>query len=143
MNHRDLAKLSMKDLEYEVGESKQCLREHGFPNATILATPMNSGWDNVTVVNMTSKYYDTARSGNGEPMFLNCDKWNEDQKDCMTYYDNGTLTFANRYTSKAGATIFMTKSMLTIQTRFWKNSQVLWTDKHNLIQTDHWKLYQF
>jgi peptidoglycan/xylan/chitin deacetylase (PgdA/CDA1 family) len=109
MNHKDLAKLSMKDLEYEVGESKQCLREHGFPNATILATPMNSGWDNVTVVNMTSKYYDTARSGNGEPMFLNCDKWNEDQKDCMTYYDNGTLTFANRYSVKGWSHNFYDK----------------------------------
>jgi peptidoglycan/xylan/chitin deacetylase (PgdA/CDA1 family) len=109
MNHRDLAKLSMKDLEYEVGESKQCLREHGFPNATIIATPLNSGWDNVTVVNMTSKYYDSARSGNGEPMFLNCDKWNDDQKDCRTYYDNGTLTFANRYSVRAWSHNFYDK----------------------------------
>lgn len=109
MNHRDLAKLSMKDLEYEVGESKKCLSEHGFPNATIIATPMNSGWDNVTIVNMTSKYYDIARSGNGEPMFLSCDKWNDDQKDCRTYYDNGTLTFANRYSIRGWSHNFYDK----------------------------------
>lgn len=101
MNHKDLTKLSSKDLEYEIGASKQCLLDHGFPNTTIFATPFNSGWNNVSVVNVTSKYYDMGRSGNGEPMFLNCDKWTEDQKDCRTYYDNGTLTFANRYTIRA------------------------------------------
>jgi len=98
MNHKDLTKLSMEDLEYEIGNSKQCLLEHGFPNSIIFATPFNSGWNNATVVNMTSKYYDMGRSGNGELMFLNCDKWIEDQKDCRTYHDNGTLTFANRFT---------------------------------------------
>ncbi|MGH9978607.1 MAG: polysaccharide deacetylase family protein [Nitrososphaeraceae archaeon] len=108
MNHRDLAKLSTKDLEYEIGQSKKCLLDHGI-NSTIFATPFNSGWDNATVVNMTSKYYDTARSGNGEPMFLSCDKWTEDQKDCRTYYDNGTLTFANRYTIKGWSHNFYDK----------------------------------
>ena len=108
MNHKDLAKLSAKDLEHEVGQSKQCLLDHGV-NSTIFATPFNSGWDNATVVNVTSKYYDMARSGNGEPMFLNCDKWTEDQKDCRTYYDNGTLTFANRYTVRGWSHNFYDK----------------------------------
>jgi hypothetical protein len=32
-------------------------------------------------------------------MFLHCDGYTKDssQKDCRTYFDNGTLTFANRY----------------------------------------------
>lgn len=64
MNHKDLTKLSMEDLEYEIGNSKQCLLEHGFPNSIIFATPFNYGWNNATVVNMTSKYYDMGRSGN-------------------------------------------------------------------------------
>jgi peptidoglycan/xylan/chitin deacetylase (PgdA/CDA1 family) len=108
MNHQDLTKLSAKDLDYEIGQSKQCLLDHGI-NSTALATPLNTGWDNATVVNMTSKYYDTARSGNGEPMFLNCDKWTEDQKDCRTYYDNGTLTFANRYSIRGWSHNFYDK----------------------------------
>lgn len=108
MNHQDLTKLSAKDLEYEVGQSKQCLLDHGI-NSTSFATPLNAGWDNATVVNMTSKYYDTARSGNGEPMFLNCDKWTEDQTDCRTYYDNGTLTFANRYSIRGWSHNFYDK----------------------------------
>jgi peptidoglycan/xylan/chitin deacetylase (PgdA/CDA1 family) len=100
MNHKDLTKLSKKDLEYEIGAPKQCLREHGIPNSTIFATPFNAGWNNDSVVNMTAKYYDIGRSGNSDLMFLNCDKWTKDQKDCQTYYDNGTLTFANRYTMR-------------------------------------------
>ena len=108
MNHQDLTRLSAKDLEYEIGQSKQCLLDHGI-NSTALATPLNTGWDNATVVNMTSKYYDMARSGNAEPMFLNCDKWNDDQKDCRTYYDNGTLTFANRYSVRGWSHNFYDK----------------------------------
>jgi peptidoglycan/xylan/chitin deacetylase (PgdA/CDA1 family) len=109
MNHKDLTKLSSEDLEYEVGNSKQCLLEHGFPNSTIFATPFNAGWNNATVVNVTAKYYDMGRSGNGEPMFLDCSKYTKDQKDCRTYYDNGTLTFANRYTIKGWSHNFYDK----------------------------------
>lgn len=123
MNHKDLAKLSTKDLEYEIGQSKKCLQDHGI-NSTIFATPFNSGWDNATVVNVTSKYYDTARSGNGEPMFLSCDKWTEDQKDCRTYYDNGTLTFANRYTVRGWSHNFYDNTLM-IPIRFWMNLSVL------------------
>jgi peptidoglycan/xylan/chitin deacetylase (PgdA/CDA1 family) len=100
MNHKNLTMLSINELEYEIGASKECLYEHGIPGPTILATPFNSGWDNETVVNMTSKYYDMVRSGNAELMFLSCDKWTKDQEDCRTYFDNGTLTYANRYAIK-------------------------------------------
>lgn len=101
MNHKNLSKLSATKLDYEVGQSKQCLHNHGIVNPVIIATPYNEGWDNATVTDSISKYYDMARSGNADITFLHCDKWNVEQKDCRTYFNNGTLTFANRYSIRA------------------------------------------
>ena len=101
MNHKNLNKLSANKLEYEVGQSKKCLLDHGIKNVTIIATPYNKGWNNATVTKSISKYYDMARSGNADITFLHCDKWVSGQKDCSTYFSNGTLTFANRYSIRA------------------------------------------
>jgi peptidoglycan/xylan/chitin deacetylase (PgdA/CDA1 family) len=96
MNHKDLTKLSAKDLDYELGQSKHCLRNHAI-NSTVMATPYNEGWDNSTVIEAIAKHYDLARNGNADLMFLKCDKWDREQTDCSTYSKNGSLTFANRY----------------------------------------------
>jgi len=97
MNHKNLSQLSAKDLEFELGESKRCLRDHGY-NSTIAATPYNEGWDNSTVIGALAKHYELARNGNAGLMYLKCDKWyHSTQTDCSTLYNNGTLTFANRY----------------------------------------------
>jgi peptidoglycan/xylan/chitin deacetylase (PgdA/CDA1 family) len=101
MNHKALNKMPTKQLEYEVGQSKQCLLDHGINNPAIFATPYNEGWNNETVIRTIAKYYDLARNGNAEPMFLHCDKWNVFQHDCRTFYDNGTLTYANRYSIRS------------------------------------------
>ncbi len=101
MNHKNLNKLSASKLDYEVGQSKKCLLDHGIKNVTIIATPYNEGWNNATVTKSISKYYDMARSGNADITFLRCDKWVSGQKDCSTYFSNGTLTFANRYSIRA------------------------------------------
>jgi peptidoglycan/xylan/chitin deacetylase (PgdA/CDA1 family) len=101
MNHKNLGKLTAIRLDYEVGQSKKCLFDHGIKNVTILATPYNEGWNNATVTNSISKYYDLARSGNADITFLRCDKWVSSQKDCRTYFSNGTLSFANRYSIRA------------------------------------------
>lgn len=87
MNH-----LSFKDLEFEVGQSKQCLLNHGI-NTTSFAVPKNIA----TVVNTIAKYYDLAINGHSNLMYLHCDGWKHDssQTDCRTYFDK--LTFANRY----------------------------------------------
>src|SRR5205085_7872265 len=56
--------------------------------------------DNATVVNANSKYYDFAINGFSNLMFLHCDRWkiaSPNQTDCRTFYDNGSLTYANRY----------------------------------------------
>jgi peptidoglycan/xylan/chitin deacetylase (PgdA/CDA1 family) len=98
MTHRDLSKLSAADLYFEVAQSKKCLSEHGI-NTTIFATPHGNGWNNATIINEISKYYNLADNGFAPLMFLHCDGYKNQysQTDCRTYFDNGTLTFANRY----------------------------------------------
>lgn len=98
MNHKRLGSLSASELEFEIGQSKKCLAEHGI-NSTIFESPHGSDWNNATVIDMIAKYYEFARQGYQETMFLHCDgyKQHSDQEDCRTRTDDGTLTFANRY----------------------------------------------
>jgi hypothetical protein len=109
LNHKDLTKLSASELDFEVGESKKCLDDHNI-NATVFGTPYGKGGDNSTVIDTIAKYYNFAISGFSNLMYLNCDGWNEQeeqnqkdidksnvQTDCRTYFDDGTLTYANRY----------------------------------------------
>ena len=100
MTHRDMSHLSAPDLNFEVARSKKCLSDHSINrNATIFATPHGDEWKNATIINEISKYYNLADNGFARLMFLNCDgyKNQSSQTDCRTYFDNGTLTFANRY----------------------------------------------
>jgi peptidoglycan/xylan/chitin deacetylase (PgdA/CDA1 family) len=100
MTHRELSKLSAADLNFEVAQSKKCLSDHGInKNATIFATPHGDEWKNATIINEISKYYNLADNGFASLMFLYCDGYKDQssQTDCRTYFDNGTLTFANRY----------------------------------------------
>jgi peptidoglycan/xylan/chitin deacetylase (PgdA/CDA1 family) len=61
MNHVRLEKLSKKNVEYEVGQSKRCLQDHGI-NAKSFAYPFDSGTDDKTVINISK--YEIARAGN-------------------------------------------------------------------------------
>ena len=98
MENRDLNNLSSSQLEYEIGQSKQCLLNHGI-NTSFFAVPMNLANNNATVINTIAKYYDFAINGHADLMFLHCNGYikNSSQTDCRTYFNNGTLTFANRY----------------------------------------------
>jgi peptidoglycan/xylan/chitin deacetylase (PgdA/CDA1 family) len=107
MNHADLSQTSKKETQYEIGESKQCLLNHGI-NTTSFAYPFNGGSDEAAVVNIVAKYYDVARTARSAPeplMYLHCDGFKEEstQTDCRTYDDgaddaaDGKLTFTNRY----------------------------------------------
>jgi hypothetical protein len=98
MTYKDLTKLSPSGLKYEIGQSKQCLLNHGI-NTTLFATPKGLGVENATVVNEIAKYYDLAINGFSNLMYLKCDGWKRysSQTDCRTFFDNGTLTYANRY----------------------------------------------
>lgn len=105
MTHRDLTKLSQEELDHELGQSKQCLRERGI-DATVFATPHNAGWNNATVIEAISRYYEFAKNGNSAVMYLQCDGWSgfTNQIDCRTYKseysetaESKEITFANRY----------------------------------------------
>ncbi|MFZ0554856.1 MAG: polysaccharide deacetylase family protein [Nitrososphaeraceae archaeon] len=57
MTHPHLNKMSSSELEYEIGQSKECLLDHGI-NSTIFAYPYGEGWDNPEVVNIVSNSND-------------------------------------------------------------------------------------
>ena len=100
MNHDDLSKMSKKELEFEIGQSKQCLLDHGINNVTSFAYPFSEAAHKDAVVKIVSKYYDFARTGNDPLMFLHCNvgrPGKANQTDCRTYTDDGKLTFVNRY----------------------------------------------
>jgi hypothetical protein len=105
MNHADLSQTSKKETQYEIGESKQCLLNHGI-NPTNFAYPFNGGTDETAVVNTVAKYYDMARTARSAPepiMYLHCDGFKEEssQTDCRKFSDedddDAEPTFANRY----------------------------------------------
>jgi peptidoglycan/xylan/chitin deacetylase (PgdA/CDA1 family) len=110
MTHPNLNYRSQTDLDYEIGQSKQCLENHGF-NPTIFAYPNGAGSDNSTVANTVAKYYDLARTDSKSALtFLNCDGGGstngnneEQQTDCSTHFSDGTLTPANRYSINSWA----------------------------------------
>ena len=98
MNHHNLSESSRNSLEFQIGESKACLQEHGI-KATSFAYPFDQGWDNKTVVKVVSKYYDLARTASSPVTFLHCDGWihKSHQNDCSTYTKDGKLNYANQY----------------------------------------------
>ena len=97
MDHKDLSKLSEKMVNFEVGESKQCLLDHGI-NTSSFAYPFNAGSDEASVIDVVAKYYSLARTGTEPLMYLHCDGFKDEssQTDCRTYSDEGKLNFVNR-----------------------------------------------
>ncbi|MGB6628505.1 MAG: polysaccharide deacetylase family protein, partial [Nitrososphaeraceae archaeon] len=98
MNHlRNLTSMSNSELDYEIGQSKECLVDHGI-STTTFAYPYENGKDNSTIVEKISKYYSYARAGSYPLMFLHCDHYKaHPQVDCRTYLPNGKVSVANRY----------------------------------------------
>jgi len=93
--------LNQKQLDYEIGGSKECLASQGY-NSTIFAYPYNLGSNNPIVVNTVAKYYNIGRSGTAPLMFLNCIGFKKHpQNDCRTYGPNGELNYANRYVARS------------------------------------------
>lgn len=66
MSHKHLSRLSDIKLQYEIGQSKVCLADHGI-DSTIFGYPYSDGSNKQNVVNIVSKYYTLARDG-GEPI---------------------------------------------------------------------------
>ena len=75
-----ILKLSASALDYEVGQSKQCIHQHRGFYPTFFLSLRSRGWDNVTVINSIAKYYDLSigRCVIG-PMFLHCYGWKMNQ----------------------------------------------------------------
>jgi peptidoglycan/xylan/chitin deacetylase (PgdA/CDA1 family) len=102
MDHKDLSQLSKKMVNFEVGESKQCLLDQGINNITSFAYPFNGASSEASVIDTVAKYYDIARTASGPLMYLHCDGFKEEssQTDCRTYSDGNDgskLNFVNRY----------------------------------------------
>jgi peptidoglycan/xylan/chitin deacetylase (PgdA/CDA1 family) len=94
----NLNNLSSNALSYQIGGSKQCLESHGVKSPNWFAAKYGHVWDNATVINAISRYYQFTDDGLAKLMFLQCDGYpNSNQTDCKTYDDNGKLNFANAY----------------------------------------------
>ena len=111
MTHKLLDGLSARALDYEVGQSKQCIHSHLGIYPTVFSPPHDRGWNNATVINTIAKYYDLSIGGFvNDVMFLHCYGWKQkqqqqylNQRDCRPYSDNGTLNYASRYDIKENA----------------------------------------
>jgi peptidoglycan/xylan/chitin deacetylase (PgdA/CDA1 family) len=109
MTHKLLDGLSARALDYEVGQSKQCIHDHLGIYPTVFSPPHDRGWDNATVINTIAKYYNLSIGGFvNDVMFLHCHGWKQQpgylsQRDCRPYSDNGTLNYASRYDIKENA----------------------------------------
>jgi peptidoglycan/xylan/chitin deacetylase (PgdA/CDA1 family) len=114
MTHKRLDQLSAADLDYQVGQSKQCIYDHIGVMPIVFSPPHSIGWNNATVINTIAKYYDLSIGGFiSDVMFLQCHGWKQQQHkeqlqylsqmDCRPYSDNGTLNYASRYDIKEDA----------------------------------------
>jgi hypothetical protein len=91
----DLNHVSSKTLDFETANSKQCLENHGINSPNIFAAKYGNVWNNRTVIDAISKYYDFADNGIASLMFLHCDGYKNkspSQTDRRIYTDNGELT---------------------------------------------------
>src|SRR5215510_13802390 len=115
----NLTDLSRDKLDSEVSQPKECLSAHGIDPATITTFAVRHGnaVSNSTVINTVAKYYDMAINGFSNLMRLNCTGYEDQanpqrvgsgelaalvtsprhQTDCRTFFDDGSITDANRY----------------------------------------------
>ena len=70
MNHKNLTALPLNQVNFEIGQSKQCLLDHGI-NSNIFAFPFGEGVHNTFIADSVAKYYDLARRGGTPLQFLN------------------------------------------------------------------------
>jgi hypothetical protein len=97
MSHVRLTELSKESLEYEVGESKKCLDDYGI-SPTSFEYPFSTGSEDKNIVDIVAKHFEFATRGNDPLMFLKCDGLKQyGQDDCKTFTENGTPTYANKY----------------------------------------------
>ena len=128
MNHIRLDDLSQQQLNYEIGQSKQCIIDHSDAttnnsnsnNVPIFAYPYDIGHTNITVINTVAKYYQLGRSGDKPLAFLNCDLSLENRKNgsiiqadyfdgvCRHVSGSAVTNNTNNESNMAGATYYDT-----------------------------------
>jgi Polysaccharide deacetylase len=97
MNHNRVSLTSQPQLDYEIGESSQCLLDHGV-NSTVFATPFSEGTQNKSVISTVAKYFQIGRAVYGDAMHLKCDQYSgHPQTDSQTYDEQGKITYAIRF----------------------------------------------
>jgi peptidoglycan/xylan/chitin deacetylase (PgdA/CDA1 family) len=96
MNHVHLGNLSKKEIEYQVGQSKKCLQDHGI-EVTSFGYPFNDGSSDKKITKIVSKYYDLARTANSPISYLQCGGLDNQstQTYCRTDKDGLHLDSAN------------------------------------------------
>ena len=98
MTHPNSNLLTAAQLTYEYGKDMSCFTNNGTSGVHMVAMPYNDGYDNATVINTISKYYDMARGGNDVTFFLHCNNiFFSTQSDCKTYNSQGIMNQYNRY----------------------------------------------
>jgi peptidoglycan/xylan/chitin deacetylase (PgdA/CDA1 family) len=68
----DLIKLPADQLNFQVGQSKQCLTDHGIKDSSTFAVPKGNAVANSTVMESIAKYYGFAINGFSALMRLDC-----------------------------------------------------------------------
>jgi len=100
MSHLNSNKMTQKQLDYEYGQDIPCLTNNGTTGVHVVAIPFNAGYNNKTVINTISKYFDFARgfdSSNEITFFLHCNGPSSTQTNCTTFDSTGNLNKFNRY----------------------------------------------
>ncbi|MGV8107203.1 MAG: polysaccharide deacetylase family protein [Nitrososphaerota archaeon] len=99
MRHVHLSNLTKKDIQYEIGNSKKCLQDHGI-QATSFAYPFNDGANVKKVTSMVSKYYELARTANDPLTYLGCRGLDDlsIQSDCKISTDKQYRTYGSKFT---------------------------------------------
>ncbi len=104
VSHDDLNKktITQQELDYEIGQSKQCLLDHGI-ESNEFAYPFASGADNQRVVNTVAKYFTIARTGGGELEIISSDLNNSSNKgkDPPISINDSSEKFVDRYEIRA------------------------------------------
>ena len=101
MTHFHGSNSTIARITYEYGQAKPCLTNNGTTNVHIAAMPYHEGYNNATVINIISQYYEFSRGGTGHSFYLHCNDPFSTQTDCRTFDASGNLNLFNRYNIRA------------------------------------------
>ena len=101
MTHFHGSNSTIPRITYEYGQAKPCLIANGTTNVHIAAMPYHEGYNNATVINIISQYYEFSRGGTGHSFYLHCNDPFSTETNCATFDANSNLNLFNRYNIRA------------------------------------------